>query len=530
MEKSHIKNQDIANRAIQYRKILDEHCLVSITDPSGKILDANPRFCEVSGYSISELIGQNHRIIKSDQHSRDFYREMWHTISSGSVWTGEICNRRKDGSLYWVSSTIMPVLDESQTIVAYMAVRTDITLIKQQAQRLIKLQEFTQKALEREIHMLALVSHELRTPISGILGITDLLLHGEDLNKDVREALAIMQQSGEGLLGVVNDLLNYSRLRNHRIPILSSQFSPNSVFDSVFDCYEQMAACKSLGFYTNLEVDKNLSLTGDVGLIRQILGNLLNNAIRYTSSGHIHTSVTITPMESFYRLDVVVSDTGCGISKETLSRVHESFTQSLDYARRRYGGLGLGLTICRELAIQMGGHLEIESEVDKGTRVKVSFYCYPSQSMDKQNKMDWVGFSKKRILLIEPVLDSRKQIMPVLGTLGCSIDLASSEAEALARYKAMPFDLILIQMEALGDGAAIFTQKLRELEDSLCAKTVMVGLGKKVDECCSRLGNGRDLDLCLELPLRKKTLLEAIALLFDIDQQKHAFPSDFCPT
>jgi signal transduction histidine kinase/CheY-like chemotaxis protein len=453
---------------------------------------------------------------------------MWQTISHGQVWSGEICNRRKDGSLYWVFSTIMPVLDANQKIAAYMAVRTDITIIKQQAQRLIKLQEYTQKALEREIHAMALVSHELRTPISGILGITDLLLHGENLDAEIREALLIVQQSGESLLGVVNDLLNYARLRNHRIPILRSEFYPYLAFETVFDCYEQMAACKDLGFYRHLDVDKDLYLVGDVSLMRQILSNLLNNAIRYTSSGQIHSSVTVVPLDGMYRMDIIVTDTGSGITKETLGRVQESFTQSLDYARRRYGGLGLGLTICRELAIQMGGHLDIESEVDKGTRVSVSFYCHAPKQVEAHSKMDWVRFSKKRVLLIDPVLESRKQIMEALSTLGCSIDLANSEMEAIARYQAMPFDLILINLESVGAASALITLRLRELENRLLTETVIVGLGNKALEYDSYSEVRRDQDLCLELPLKKQYLLEAIAVLFDIDQQKQSHLPDFC--
>jgi hypothetical protein len=289
-----------------------------------------------------------------------------------------------------------------------------------------------------------------------------------------------------------------------------------------------MAACKDLGFYRHLDVDKDLYLVGDVSLMRQILSNLLNNAIRYTSSGQIHSSVTVVPLDGMYRMDIIVTDTGSGITKETLGRVQESFTQSLDYARRRYGGLGLGLTICRELAIQMGGHLDIESEVDKGTRVSVSFYCHAPKQVEAHSKMDWVRFSKKRVLLIDPVLESRKQIMEALSTLGCSIDLANSEMEAIARYQAMPFDLILINLESVGAASALITLRLRELENRLLTETVIVGLGNKALEYDSYSEVRRDQDLCLELPLKKQYLLEAIAVLFDIDQQKQSHLPDFC--
>lgn len=156
---------------LDYQKLaLDEHAIVSVTDIKGNITYANDKFCSISGYSREELIGANHRLLKSDEHSPDFYRELWRTIASGNVWNGEIKNRKKRGGHYWVTSTIVPFLNADGKPFQYVAIRTDITAEKKKELELAKAHEAAEAANTAKSEFLATMSHEIRTPMTGVIG------------------------------------------------------------------------------------------------------------------------------------------------------------------------------------------------------------------------------------------------------------------------------------------------------------------------------------------------------------------------
>ncbi len=204
--------KDLADRQLA----LDSHSIVAVTDPRGRITYTNDKFCAISKYSREELLGQDHRILNSGYHSKAFMRDLWTTIGGGAIWSGELRNRAKDGSIYWVATTIVPFLGDDGTPSQFIAIRTDIS----QRKRAEELAE--QRALEVEAaarikgEFLANMSHEIRTPMNGIIATADLMSETA-LTTEQREDLETIIQSGRSLLVVINDILDFSKIEAGRV-------------------------------------------------------------------------------------------------------------------------------------------------------------------------------------------------------------------------------------------------------------------------------------------------------------------------
>jgi len=213
------QNLEKALRESEFRRItLDQHAIVSITDVTGIVTFVNDKFCSISGYSQQELLGKNHRILKSGHHPDSFFEEMWDTISQGKVWHGAICNRCKNGSEYWVDSTIVPFLDESGLPYQYVSARTNITKLKQIEADLLSAKEVAETANTAKSQFLSSMSHELRTPLNAIIGFSQLLEFSEldsEQSGNVKEIL----RAGDHLLTLINEVLDLSSVESGRIDI-----------------------------------------------------------------------------------------------------------------------------------------------------------------------------------------------------------------------------------------------------------------------------------------------------------------------
>ncbi len=347
---------------------LDQHSIVAITDCAGRITYANDKFCEISQYPRDELLGRDHRILNSGHHPKDFFKTMWATIGRGRVWRGEIRNRRKDGGLYWVDTTIVPFLDERGRPYEYVAIRTDISERKAAEEELRRARDAALEAARIKSEFLATMSHEIRTPLNGVIGVLDLT---DDwaLPAERRELLQAASHSANLLHELLDNVLDFSRLEAGKLRIEHVDFDLHDLLDDVVALLGVQADGKGLHLEAEIGASVPAAVRGDPLRLRQVLTNLVGNSVKFTERGGVTVKVSlgsgVESRESRLRFEVI--DTGIGVAFEARARIFEAFTQADGSTTRRFGGSGLGLTIARQLVERMGGEIGVDSAPGQGS-------------------------------------------------------------------------------------------------------------------------------------------------------------------
>ncbi|WP_177247060.1 response regulator [Marinospirillum alkaliphilum] len=346
---------------------LDQHAIVSIADARGDILEANERFCNISGYTRNELIGQNHRLLNSGLHPREFFQDMWQTIASGKVWSGEIRNRCKNGDFYWVAATIVPFLDSKGRPERYIGIRTDITERKAIEEQALQAKAAAEAANQAKSDFLANMSHEIRTPMNGIIGMTGLAMD-TDSEVERQEYLQIVRNSAESLLGILNDILDFSKIEANKLLLETVSFNLPQTVAETLKTLSSKAHEKGLEVICDLSPEVPEQVLGDPTRLRQVLINLVGNAIKFTEKGDITITLDVEQKHQQHAtLMFSVKDSGIGIPADKLDHIFEAFSQADTSTTRQYGGTGLGLSISSQLVELMGGRMSVVSEPGKGS-------------------------------------------------------------------------------------------------------------------------------------------------------------------
>jgi PAS domain S-box-containing protein len=331
-------------RDIKYA--LDQSAIVATTNVQGDITYVNQKFCEISKYSVEELLGRNHRILNSGLHPIEFFKEMYRTIANGQVWRGEIRNRAKDGTLYWVDTTIVPFLHDDGRPHQYIAIRYDITERKHSEAALRE-----QTALVQLGKMAAVVAHEVRNPLAGIRGAMQVL--GRRLPDATAEHNVIGEviKRIDTLNDIVHDLLQFARPHQ---PVLKP-FAASSLVGGTIALVREDPRFADIGIDVSVE---DVHIVGDLEQLKLVLLNLVINAAEAMAGrGVIHLSVRTVP--GWHEVRVI--DHGPGISPEARDHLFEPFFTT------KHRGTGLGLPTARRILGNHGGTLEFECPAGGGT-------------------------------------------------------------------------------------------------------------------------------------------------------------------
>ncbi len=349
---------------------LNEHAIVAITDPQGKITYVNDKFCAISKYSRRELLGQDHRIINSGHHAREFIRELWTTITRGKVWKGEIKNRAKDGSYYWVDTTIVPFLNEDGKPRQYVAIRADISARKAAAEEIAKLNaELEQRVARRTAELKQAneqleafsysISHDLRAPLRAMGGFARLLeeqLSGQ-LSDEARHSLERIRDNAAKMGQLIDGLLDFSSL--NWMPVTKGRVSPVAVARAVFEELRPELGNRRVKF----DLAKLPECEADPKLLKQVFVNLLSNAAKYTRDRDpavINVGWLKENKETIY----FVQDNGAGFEMEYADKLFRVF-QRLHRADQ-FEGTGVGLAIVHRIIQRHGGRIWAEARLDHG--------------------------------------------------------------------------------------------------------------------------------------------------------------------
>ncbi len=473
---------------------MDQHAIVAVTDAEGMITYVNEKFCVISGYSREELLGKNHRILNSGIHPKDFFTALWTSIKRGQVWHGDICNRNKGGALYWVNSTIVPVRDAAGKSQAFIAIRTDITQskaaelklaqAKEQADqlnhelkgRIIQANELAlkaERASEVKSAFLANMSHEIRTPMNGIMGMIEVLL-GTEMSAEQRDFAMTAYRSTEALLTIINDILDFSKLEASRMKLECIPFDLHELIFQIVELFRPQVTERGLELLVLISADVPRQALGDPGRVRQIVSNLVGNAVKFTHVGHVKIEVT-WKNASFA---VAVSDTGIGISPQHLPQLFTAFTQVDSSHSRKFGGTGLGLVISKRFAEMMNGTLTVVSQEGRGS-IFTATLPLPLVELALTSKSLSSPLVGQRILVVDDNEASCEIASEMLLELGARPEMCGNGHQAVATLVAAatgpdPFSAALIDLRLQGMDGVEVAQAIRR--SPACAALALIML------------------------------------------------------
>ena len=341
------------------RQALDKSAIVAIADRAGNITHVNDLFCEISKYSRSELLGKNHRIIKSDYHSKDFFVDLWKTISNGKTWVGEVCNRAKDGSHYWVHTTIVPFLDQNGKPEKYVSIRFEITQRKKAEEKIVSYSKRLELS-NRELQDFASVAaHDLQEPLRKIQAFSDRLIvkYQSSLVDEAKDFLNRMQNSAKRMQVLIEDLLTFSRVTTKAQPFTPTDLKQivQEVLSDLEVRIEQTEAIIEIG---NLPI-----IDADASQMRQLFQNLIVNAIKFHKK-EVQPHIKITSSIHQNHCEIQVKDNGIGFEIKYLDRIFTIFQRL--HGRNEYEGTGVGLAVCRRIAERHNGSITAQSTLGNG--------------------------------------------------------------------------------------------------------------------------------------------------------------------
>ena len=483
--------RDITDRKLQevelrkhFRAVEDSPVGIVITDTHSTIEYVNPAYQMITGYSDSDLLGENIRVIKSGMTSKEQYDELFTALEKGQGFKGEFINNRKDGTPFWARNAISPVKDEFNNIVQFVSITEDITeqkdseealrkhrdhlqeMIAEQTKDLLLSKEQAEKANKAKSVFLATMSHEIRTPMNAIIGMTELVQETA-LNETQSKHLNTVYSSARSLLNIINEILDLSKLESGKFELETIPFDIDEVAAQTVSELRHSAESKGLDIKIKVEDEIPSCVTGDPTRLRQVIINLLGNAIKFTDKGGVTINIAREEDDHFH---FSVCDTGIGIPADRIEHIFDSFTQVEASTTRKYGGTGLGTTIAKEIVECMGGKIWIESIEGEGSEFHFTVKMPVAVGVTDCRQFiapahDGGNLSRSlSILLVDDIAENIELATIRLEQGGHKITPARNGLEAVDAFKEGQFDLVLMDVHMPEMDGYDATKNIRAIE------------------------------------------------------------------
>jgi PAS domain S-box-containing protein len=535
-------SERIANeKAIQslnrsYQDLLAAASEVAIisTDPQGVITLFNRGAERMLGYQAEELVGKKNPVLfhitdEIEQRERELSEELGFSVTGFQVFTAipDISGQEvrewtyvcKNGLFIWVALVVTQIKSEEGKIIGYLGIAQNITERKAAEQALQRAKQSADKANQAKSEFLANMSHEIRTPMNGVLGMIELL-RGTALNAEQREMLDTAGHSAQALMEIINDILDFSKIEAGKLQLDCVDFNVGELCENVCSLLAVAAQAKGLEFNCYVQPGLSAEVRGDATRLRQVLINLIGNAIKFTLQGEVSVEAKCDNSNgSDIMVEFSVQDTGIGIKAEELKRLFMPFEQAEHGTTRRFGGTGLGLSISKSLVELMGGELEVESEPNKGSvfRFTVKLNIIQAHRWLPEN----LSLAGHHVLIVDDNKTNLNILESFLKSWGVDVSASSNGGHALALLKiaqeqGKPFDLAILDQFMPGLGG-------QEVIREVAATPGMQGLPCILlcSSSATDLGGGKtDKVASLSKPVRQSQLFDAMASLLDVGSVK----------
>lgn len=502
LEKSFLDEQAIKSGIIEYSLNA-----IIVIDDQGLVEDFNKAACEIFGYKKEELMGlEMANFIIPNEHREHHRKGMERFNSTGA---GNILNKRievpalrKNKEEFLIELTVFPIYTAKRIVFA--ASIQDITDRKKAEQDRIDSQDMAEKSNRYKSEFLASMSHEIRTPMNAILGLLGLLQETE-LDYQQRHYIDTALESGQGLLSVINDILDFSKVEAGKLSLEYHDFNVSQTLYGLIDLMRVRAQNKNINLVSFIDPKISEFLSGDQGRIRQILLNLIGNAVKFTAEGHIAVRLGLVSVHNGrYELCLSVEDTGIGISTSDQKKLFDEFVQADASDNRRYGGTGLGLSISKKLIDLMGGRIEVKSELGKGSLFSV--YLNLGHARGLQDSFFPMRLKGIHIAMLSGTRPDALVINEQIQSMGAKISNITNVESVFDLFGESAIDIMIVDYREFPDDSDRFLDEFSFYFPSIPCLLLLDKENKKISEHFQSIG----FTNCISMGIRRDVLADII--------------------
>uniref|UniRef100_UPI0040491F63 response regulator n=1 Tax=Cephaloticoccus sp. TaxID=1985742 RepID=UPI0040491F63 len=484
---------------------------VMISSPEGAIEWVNESFIRVMEYDMEEVVGHNPTefLVGPETNPRTVV-QIRTAMTQGQGLATDLVNYSKSGRKYHLHLEIQPIYNEAQKLENFIAILADITGRVDTENQLRRAKSEADATSRAKSEFLASMSHEIRTPMNGVIGMTSLLME-TPLNVEQRDFVNTIRTSGEALLTIINDILDFSKIESGKLELEHMPFDLALCIEEAFDLFALQASAKKLELAYHIDAQVPPWIISDVTRLRQIIVNLVNNAVKFTPSGSISVVVTNlgANLEGLQKLEFAVRDTGIGIPADRLDRLFKAFSQVDSSTTRKYGGTGLGLAISQRLSVLMGGNIRVESQTGEGSAFIFSIQAAAANlPMDHELAPAPDALLKGHVLCIEDHPVTRDHLKGVFErwSVACTFADNANDALTIAAKMSTPPSLLVVDIDE-----TVGNSPLEKLQSLAAPRLLLLPFGQSAP---TETADKHPFNVIFK-PLKTATLIHNIRQLFD---------------